>query len=388
MSHHSTRLTPTQLHRKRTVNEAEWTNIMSECNNKSIVDVQKCYPHYSYDQIRKRYKKYEDGDSLAVTDRRSQHHRIFSEEQENILAARIRLHRDTFNIHYNMNTIRMKCIEYFHELHPNTRQNYRTFSDGFIKGFKCRHNFSTKKLKCKRIVSNKNEWEQTMEAAQYYYDVNMAIETYGKDFVMNMDETAILFNNSPKTSWGDKGDDKKNIIYTNKSEKDSYSLLPTITASGKQLNLGWINKGKTDIAINKMSLPKGIISYTSPSGWTNEHVMCKYINDIIIPYTKKRECALIVDSYGAHFTDKVKQLANDNSIQLIMVPKGQTATLQPLDISFNSHMKQYCQNLYLEGLRNGIPQIDERQNVIIRAFNSCNLVSENIILNGWKFISI
>jgi hypothetical protein len=141
MSHQSQRRTPIQLHRKRTAEEAEWTNIMEECGNKSLVEVSKCHPKYSYNQIRKRYKRFKEGDVNAVSDMRGNHSRIFSDEQERELAKRIRMNRDIFNIHYDINTIRVECINYFRELHANTRQNVRMFSDGFIKGFKCRHGF-------------------------------------------------------------------------------------------------------------------------------------------------------------------------------------------------------------------------------------------------------
>jgi hypothetical protein len=237
-------------------------------------------------------------------------------------------------------------------------------------------------------MSDTDEWEKTKEAAQYYYEVSTAIDEYGKDFVMNMDETAILCNNAPNTSWGDKGTGKNNSIYTNKGEKCSYSLLPTITVSGEMIKFAWINKAKTSAAINRMSLPNEIKSYYSKSGWMNEGIMMDFIEDVIFQYTQAMPCALIVDSYGAHFTDEVKRLAAEYNIQLIMVPKGQTGTLQPLDISFNYYMKQHNQKVYLEELLNSIGNVDDRQNVIVRAFNSCYSVDKNIILNGWKSILI
>jgi hypothetical protein len=66
--------------------------------------------------------------------------------------------------------------------------------------------------------------------------------------------------------------------------------------------------------------------------------MLAWIKDIIVPYTRDRPCALILDSYNSHWADDVIALAEEHNIQLIQVPVAQTSILQPLDVNFNGPM--------------------------------------------------
>lgn len=52
--------------------------------------------------------------------------------------------------------------------------------------------------------------------------------------------------------------------------------------------------------------------------------------DVLLPYTHCLPAALIVDCYAAHFTPAVLSAAASMQLQLIQVPAGCTADLQPL----------------------------------------------------------
>lgn len=116
--------------------------------------------------------------------------------------------------------------------------------------------------------------------------------------------------------------------------------------------------------------------------------MLKYLKEVIINYTKRKNCALILDDYGAHWTTAVQQIAKDNNIQLIRVPKGLTAVLQPLDISFNSQFNHLrgleCQN---EMMRNA-GGVEGKEKILHRASFAYHKVTKEIVLRGWKPIII
>ena len=77
----------------------------------------------------------------------------------------------------------------------------------------------------------------------------------------------------------------------------------------------------------------------SESGWVTEDVMIKYLTDIIIPAANGRPCGLMLDSYSAHKTEQVYELAKQHKIELIIVPACMTSTLAPLDVGINSVLK-------------------------------------------------
>jgi spore coat polysaccharide biosynthesis predicted glycosyltransferase SpsG len=63
----------------------------------------------------------------------------------------------------------------------------------------------------------------------------------------------------------------------------------------------------------------------------------------ILEYTyrlaKNKNCTLILDSYGVHEDEKIREIAKKLKINLIYVPPGRTAFNQPLDVSVNGVIK-------------------------------------------------
>lgn len=226
--------------------------------------------------------------------------------------------------------------------------------------------------------------EENIQSESFIFAVKNAIEFYGLHLVFNMDETACELADTPNSSWGDKGSEQRNVIFSQKSEKNQLTSIPTISAAGDILPFAWISKGLTDLAIRRAKLPKSIISFSSPKGWTNEEVMCQYIEKIIFPYTKGTPCALLVDSYGAHWTEMARKVAWNHNVDLIEVPRGQTASLQPLDISFNSEFKRNRQSLYIDSIRMSSDDSESIRNVVLRCEKACFSVCKNTVLRGWS----
>jgi hypothetical protein len=116
--------------------------------------------------------------------------------------------------------------------------------------------------------------------------------------------------------------------------------FPTITASGEKLPMCAILKGKTPRCLKKVQTGasadvKKVKLYFSQKGWVNEGIMALYLRDVLVPFTHGNPAALIIDSYKAHFTPAIRDAAAAMNLQLIQVPGGCTADLQPLDASFN-----------------------------------------------------
>jgi hypothetical protein len=329
------------------------------------------------------------GDKNAAISHSAEHCLIFSRHEEEILAHHLRTQRDQFNIILTRDYIINESKKYFNTIHnfSAVRKHKRSFSNGWLEGFKERQNFSTKTTykgaKRKRDTED-NELEKLQDAGEFILKVNEAIENYGEKCVLNMDETPAPYREIPQRGWGDKGKKQKLVTNTDKNHKGQVTLLPTVTASGNKLPLGWINNAKTGRLFSKYSFPTGVKNYFSAKGWTNESIMLKYIDDVIVPYTKRHPCALLLDSYPAHWTPMVKQCAWWYNIELIQVPKGYTHLFQPLDISFNAPFQMYRQKECTLASQSSCEDLEEKHKIIDRAAKAYNLVSKEVILNGWK----
>ena len=132
-----------------------------------------------------------------------------------------------------------------------------------------------------------------------------------------------------------------------------------------------------------MSLPD-VISFHSPKGWTNETVMLKYLQDVIFNHIKGKECALILDDYAAHWTPAVQKAAADGHIELIRVPKGLTSILQPLDVSFNSFLKQLRGKECSYQIIRRTVCVEEKENIVKREAVAYDKVTKITVLLGWK----
>ena len=114
--------------------------------------------------------------------------------------------------------------------------------------------------------------------------------------------------------------------------------------------------------------------------------MCQYIEQVIFPYTEGYPCALLVDSYAAHFAPDVLEVADGHNVMLIKVPEGATAELQPLDVSFNSLFKMNRHRL----LRNAIlaapeqnSSVEKTRSVVLRAYQAYQEVDAATVRRGW-----
>ena len=165
------------------------------------------------------------------------------------------------------------------------------------------------------------------------------MQKYGLDYVLNMDETPCKIVERPLSGWA-LGASKNLRILTDGNTRQKITVIPTITAGGDKLNMAWIHKAETTKAISEMdNVPKNVLSYFSESGWINSGIMMRCLREVVAPYVQKRKCALLIDSYEAHWTDEVKDLAKKMKVELIKVPEGTTSELQPMDVHFNGPFK-------------------------------------------------
>jgi hypothetical protein len=150
--------------------------------------------------------------------------------------------------------------------------------------------------------------------------------------IVNCDETAWRIVPSGLLTWAPVGTDAVTVRLGG-NEKDSVTVLATVTAAGEKLPRFAVAKGKTRRAEqNQLGSDPTLIRDHSASGWTTVEIFCHSLADAYrgnIP--PGRQVHLILDSYSFHHPEEIKEYARRLGIKLWFIPPGHTDALQPLD---------------------------------------------------------
>lgn len=231
--------------------------------------------------------------------------------------------------------------------HSTRTSNFHA-SPQFITRFRRRHRLATTthKIHRQQPMTAEKENERIDHTAEYYMRVDDAVNKYGTHLTLNADETGAKAVQQPRTSWSIQG--QPNTVNTAADSKLGITTMPTIAADGTRLPLQVIVKGKTQRCVNNKHLPAHIHADHSKSGWQTSETLVRYMEDVIAPYTADKPSALILDEYRAHHTAAVKEAASNHHIEIIPVPGGQTATLQPLDVVVNGIIKKKAKQQWVQ----------------------------------------
>lgn len=200
----------------------------------------------------------------------------------------------------------------------------------WIFNFMMRHKLVFKKAHYKRRGQ-----VSSFQIERYLNEVAIAIDKYGPQKVINMDETSVRTQNFASKIISLKGKDDALVEKNDLKDKEATTFIGAISYDPEQdIPLGIVAKGVSQQCERKFSIHKNdneFISH-SKSGWTTTEVIIKYLK-----WLKKKmnnqNFALVLDVYKSHINEKVKEEAKKLGIQLIFVPASGTAEYQPLDIS-------------------------------------------------------
>ena len=353
-------------------------------------------------ELQRRWRRYRtavedhapDPFTLAAADRRGGHNRAFTLAQEHVLRD-IVLAAPTAMTH---NQIQAAALDLHHSAHivPNrpARSSRRdvtfTASSRFITQFKRRNRLSSHRSSLKFHSQTKiTPREQEDTIIVYVHDVREAIDKYGKDCVVNMDETPVPKCDHPITGVVATANGHAAHVHTTSGNRLNVTHFPTITASGKHLQMCAIIKGKTDrtlrkIRINASPTVQRVRLYTSMKGWMNSSIMIRYFHDVLQPYLAGRPGALVMDDYHAHWTSDVKAAAKRMKLKLIKVPPGLTCDYQPLDVRFNGPLTKARQRIWLEERIRHPEQPDSEQKAVERCQTAYEGISKKSTADAWR----
>jgi hypothetical protein len=332
--------------------------------------------------------------SNATLDRRGGHNRTFTRAQEQVLRE-IVLAAPTAMTH---NQIRGAALDLHHSAHlaashhPRSSRRDVTFkaSTRFVTQFKRRNRLSSHRSSLKFLshtIIDPVAQEHTI--LEFVNDVRIAIDAHGKDRVFNMDETPVPKCDYPTTGVVATASGRAAHVRTTSGNRLNVTHFPTITASGRHLQLCAIIKGKTDRSLRKIQIGASatvqrVRLYTSSKGWMNASIMIRYFHDVLQPILAGRPGALVMDDYHAHWTDEVQAAAAAMNLQLIKVPPGLTCDYQPLDVRFNGPLTKARQRIWLQERIRDPDQKDSEQKAVERCQTAYEGISKKSTMDAWR----
>uniref|UniRef100_A0A8C4S949 HTH CENPB-type domain-containing protein n=1 Tax=Erpetoichthys calabaricus TaxID=27687 RepID=A0A8C4S949_ERPCA len=212
----------------------------------------------------------------------------------------------------------------------------------------------------------------------------------------NADQTAVYFENPSNTTVNAVGG-KSVRVRTGGREKQWCTVMLTILADGKKLPPYVIFKRKTLPKNEKF--PPGIIVRAQKKGWMD--------NDLVIDWLKcvwqcwpgsllKMPNMLVMDSFRGHLTEVVKERLKDGKTDQVIIPRGMTSLLQPLDVCINRPFKAHVSGMYTEWAATVVhdttptgkmkaPTLAQMYAWIIAAWK---LIPEDLVVKSFKKCSI
>jgi hypothetical protein len=261
-------------------------------------------------------------------------------------------------------TIRGIMVAFIEHDAPHLFQ--KTFSDG--SRFRCSESFVRKYLRslgwserCATRAAQKlpDNYEQILSDS--YLREACIIRDHGipAPLRVNTDQTQTHYQMGGKRTWNKKGE--KQVTTMGLDEKRAFTLVPSISASGKLLPFQTIFHGKTAASCpspgarryeEAVCLGFKFEPSRSHTYWSTQKTMKDLVNDIIAPYmddTKVElnlppsQCSLWkIDCWSVHKSEEFRDWMKEThpSIIISFVPGNCTGVWQPLDVGIQRVLKQ------------------------------------------------
>ena len=150
----------------------------------------------------------------------------------------------------------------------------------------------------------------------------------------------------------------KRVVIANSDDKRQITAVFATTMAGEYLHVQLIYKGTTSRCHPKVLFLEAWDIFHSKNHWSNEITMCRYIENIIVPFVNKKRKLLklrkshpalaIIDGFQGQTRLGILDLLQENNIITVMVPPNCTDKLQPIDLSINKPVKDQMGSKFQE----------------------------------------
>jgi hypothetical protein len=291
------------------------------------------------------------------TEAHGRHHRVFSDEEEAEIVEEIVRNYIVPGRQFISATFRELVSQKLRSLgrDPATFQ----CSDNFIRAFKIRHQFSSRRFHMRR----RQRIGDRADIEEWIHDTTELLATVDNRRVINCDETAWRVIPNGLLTWAPIGEENVSVCL-NANEKDAITVVASVTAAHDKLPLFFIAKGRTErVEHSQLGDPQGHQTTHSPSGWTTAETFTAYLEWLRSFFSDAEPIHLILDCYSVHRSRESRELAAHLGIVLHFIPAGWTDELQPLDRYIFGALKAMCKRLFHQFCQAEDPAIRRRDAV-------------------------
>ena len=281
-------------------------------------------------QLGKWHKEWEKDHTYRPGLRIGQHLRLFTDEQEKIVADLIRVQFISHGImmrRKHLKTILFTLWQSF-DLDHRGHLPKKLFSNHFMKNFCKRNNFSFRQMRKKK----RSEIDDA-EVNEYVRQYAEAFSTFPWHRILNGDETPWNFVYYKGEVLAETGTEEVAAQLPDDYRK-SFTVMATIGADGTKYPPIFFAKGSTKMCHRQFdgmeSDPSKYEILHSEGGNMDEDSMIEYLKYVHL-WMDNEPCVLIVDRYSSHITTEVLQTASQLQIKMIYIPTSATEKYQPLD---------------------------------------------------------
>lgn len=176
--------------------------------------------------------------------------------------------------------------------------------------------------------------------------------------LINMDKVPMVFDTVPACTVHKRGE-KDVRVATTGGEKKHFTAVLSVNVAGEFLPTFTIFKGKREV--KDIEAPAGWVVAVNEKAWMKEETMIRWIKEVLRPYTQRRPSLLILDSFSAHITVKVREELKRIHCHPAVIPGGCTSKAQPLDVAINKPFKDQIRRSWTSFMQGRQNQLNKGQ---------------------------
>jgi hypothetical protein len=211
-----------------------------------------------------------------------------------------------------------------------------------------------------------------------------------RDKIVNCDETCWLVLPKNLLTWTRKGVESVYITpEQGGAEKDRITVHASISAEGRKLPLLFIAEGKTrSVEDTQIGHVGGHWRVHTKNGWQTEENFTSDLRLLRVHIGGGQDAVdrvyLSIDLYTAHWTEQVRETAEELNIEMVPIPASSTDELQPLDRKVFAPLKAKAKHEYQMGRKRGNKR--GKMQACQEMIKVWDELKEHVIRSGWAHI--
>lgn len=210
---------------------------------------------------------------------------------------------------------------------------------------------------------------------------------------VNMDQTSVAIASLAIATIEVTGARAVQIQSTDK-QSDRLTAALAVASNGEKLQPFAIFKGtvngrvRREFSRQNNPFPQNIVYSTNENAWMTRELMKEWIRLVLVPFAEQygnNNVCLILDSFQVHRDQSIANILQSLEIEVIFIPGGMTAELQPLDIGINAPFKHYLREATIEDIAFANLSASEKRfkaaNAISKAWND---ITRDTVINSFN----